>query len=534
MLRGERKMDVILALLPILAILVMLLVFKKSADVSGLVGWVVVCVVALAGFSTSIEVVARSTVAGLIKSFSISIMVAVSLLQMAFMEKTGALKRITVFIKTVANGHKAIQILLINIGFGSLMVAVGATPVSILPPIMLAMGYSTGAAILLPAIGYNSLCTYALLGAPIVVFVDMANKFVGGGTITLSQVGVAFTPMLAIITVLIGFCMLWYVDKWQGVKKGWLPCLLSGVAVGAVSLVSNRIDNLVPLTGFLCGLAVIAVLALFLKLTGHKFIDKSILTEEEKKCEKQLPLWKAFMPWILLIVLVLFLNLNKDIFNTLYYKWLFPIKGVSADGSGIATRFLWNAYTWVLVSTILSIPFLKPTKQQLKDTMKAFGKRAPRPVLAAAIYFAIGEVMNMSGFNMLSNASPELPKFLHSSMIKVLADASVQLFQSVYGFFVSFIGLISGFLTGSATSAIGMFGNYTMTTAKGLGLDIIAITAALTFGAGLASMISPAKLQNASASIDKIGEENKVIRVAFVFSIILTLVSSAIAAIIVL
>ncbi|MCX7772397.1 MAG: L-lactate permease, partial [Clostridia bacterium] len=42
----------------------------------------------------------------------------------------------------------------------------------------------------------------------------------------------------------------------------------------------------------------------------------------------------------------------------------------------------------------------------------------------------------------------------------------------------------------------------------------------------LASIISPAKLQNAAASIDKLGEENKVIRVAFVFSLILTLVTS--------
>ncbi len=527
-------MNVFLALLPILAILIMLLVFKKSADISGIVGWIVVCVVAVAFFSTSLEVVARSTVAGLVKSFSISLMVAVSLLQTTFMEKTGALKRITVFLKTVSNGNKAIQILLINIGFGSVMVAVGATPVSILPPIMVAMGYGTGAAIILPAIGYNSLCTYALLGAPVVVLVDMANKFVGGNSVTLSQVGMAFTPMVAVVSVLIGFCMLWYVDKWQGIKKGWLPCVLSGVAIGAVSAISSRIDNLVPLTGFLCGLAVIAVLALFLKLTGHRFIDKSILSESEIACEKSLPLWKAFMPWILLIVVVLFLNLNKGIFNTLYYKWLFPIKGISADGSGIATRFVWNAYTWVLVSTIVSIPFLKPTKQQLKDTLKVWWKRAPRPVLAAAVYFAIGEVMNMSGYNMLYNANHQLPKFLKSSMIKVLSDASVQLFKSAYGFFVSFIGLISGFLTGSATSAIGMFGNYTMSTAKGLGADIIAVTAALAFGAGLASMVSPAKLQNASASIDKIGEENKVIRIAFVFSIILTLVSSVIAVVIVL
>ena len=63
---------------------------------------------------------------------------------MAYMEKTGALARIIVFIKTIACGNRAVQIMMINIGFGTLMVAVGATPVSLLPPILVAMGYFYG------------------------------------------------------------------------------------------------------------------------------------------------------------------------------------------------------------------------------------------------------------------------------------------------------------------------------------------------------------------------------------------------------
>lgn len=55
---------------------------------------------------------------------------------------------------------------------------------------------------------------------------------------------------------------------------------------------------------------------------------------------------------------------------------------------------------------------------------------------------------------------------------------------------------------------------------------IIIATAGLAFGGGLASVISPAKLQNAAASIDKLGEENKVYRAAFVFSLILTTITA--------
>ena len=516
--------SLILTLLPIAVILIMLIVFKKAADISGIVGWVAISLVALFFFNTKLEVIFRSTGAGLIRSMSVSMIVATSLLQMAFMEKTGALKRIIIFVKTIASENRAVQIMLINIGFGTLMVSVGATPVSLLPPILIAMGYSTYVAIALPAVGYDSLCTYALLGAPIVVFVDIANSFLGpGNEISLHQAGMIFFMFLPLVSTLIGFCMLWIVGKWEAIKEGWFVCLLTGFTIGVVSYFTNQFDNLVVLTGVACGIAVIFVMAGYLKITGKPLIDRTRLTQEELDYEKKYPLWKALMPWILLILMILALNLPKDVFNYLYRTLKLPINGLTADGKPLDTRALWQAYTWIFVSIIVAIPFMKPTKQQLKDTWKVWLKRAPRPVFAAAIFFAIGEIMNMTGFSMATG------KFETASMVKVLADSSAQFFQHAYGGIVSFIGLFGGFITGSEASAIAMFSKYALTTGKNLALStdgLLIIAAGLAFGGGLASVISPAKLQNAAAAIDKIGEENKVIRIAFVFSLILTAVSS--------
>jgi lactate permease len=519
----------ILTLLPIVVILCMLLVFRKSADISGIAGWAVISLVALVFFNTSMEVILRSTAAGFIRSFAVSLIVAASLLQMAFLEKTGALKRIIIAIKTIASENKAVQVMMINIGFGTLMVAVGATPVSLLPPILIAMGYSTYVAIALPAIGYDSLCTYALLGAPIVVFVDIANNFLGkGNEISLHQAGMVFFMFLPVVSTLIGFSMLWIIGKWKAVKDGMFPCLTTGAVIGVVSYFTNQYDNLVVLTGVLCGIAVIIAMAFYLKVTGKKVIDRSFLSPEELAYEKKYPLWKALMPWILLIALILILNIPKDIFNYLYRTLKLPVTGLTADGKPLDTRALWQAYTWIFASIILSIPFIKPTRSQIKETFRVWIKRAPRPVFAAAIFFAIGEIMNMSGYSMQAHG------FVVPSMVKVLADFSAQTFQNAYGGIVAFIGLFGGFITGSEASTIAMFAKYTMTTAKNLNLELaslIIITAGLAFGGGLASVISPAKLQNAAAAIDKIGEENKVIRVAFLFSILLTVVTAVFAVI---
>ncbi len=519
----NETLSLILTLIPIAAILAVLLIWKKPADFTGIIGFIFVAVIAFFFYKTSAEVIFRATIGGAIKSFSVSLIVATSLLQMALMQRSGALARIIVFIKTISSENRAVQIMMINIGFGTLMVSVGATPVSILPPILLALGYTTYQAIALPAIGYDALCTYALLGAPVVVFVDIANSVLGKGSVTLSSAGSIFWYFIPIVSTLIGFCMLWITGKWEGVRKGLLPCLTTGLVISVVSFFTNKVDNLVPLTGVICGTAVIIAMAIYLKVSGKKIFDRKQLTKEDLKIEKSMPLWKAFMPWMLLIVIILALNLPKESFDFLYRTHIFPINGLSPDGKPIATRVLWNAYTWIFVSTLLAIPFLRPSKKMITDTVKIWAKRAPRPVFAAAIFFSIGEVMNFTGYDLVTK------KFAIPSMVATLAKVSADAFHSAYGFISPVIGLLGGFITGSEASTLAMFGGYSLKTAKALGLGttgIILIAAALAFGGGLASVISPAKLQNAAASIDKLGEENKVIRVAFVFSIILTAVTA--------
>lgn len=517
--------SLLLTLTPIAVIILMLVVWKKPADISGIIGWIVISVIAFLFFQTSLEVIFRSTISGGVKSFPVSLVVATSLLQMAYMEKTGALKRVIIFIKTIASENKAVQIMIINIGFGTLMVSVGATPVSLLPPIMLALGYSTYVSIALPCIGYDALCTYALLGAPIVVFVDVANSFLGKGhEITLSQAGSVFFMFLPVISTLIGFCMLWIVGRWQGIKDGWLPCIITGAVITLVSYFTNKEDRLVVLTGIMCGTAVIIAMVFYLMATGKKIIDKSRLTAEELEFEQNYSLWKALTPWGLLIILILALNIPTDMFNLLYRKVTLPIMGLSADGKPIMTRALWNAYTWIIVSTFLSMVFIKPTSSQLKETFRVWWKRAPRPVFAVAIFFSIGEIMNMSGYDIAGK------KFAVASMVQVLANYSSQVFSNAYGSVVAFIGLLGGFITGSEASTIAMFATYTMKTANLLEMGLtgmLIVTAGLAFGGGLASVISPAKLQNAAAAIDMLGEETKVIRIAFVFALLLTIVTAA-------
>ncbi len=500
----------LLALSPVIVIFLLLTLRRTAADVAGLIGWIVTLVVAWLCFQTDLVVALRASLAGVVASLPISLVVAASILQVTIMLETGAIARVVALIKSVAPGDQVVQIMLINVGFGTLLTALGAVPVSILPPIMLALGYSSFAAIALPAIGYDALCTYALLGIPVVVFADFVGQPV-------DQVGGYFARYMPVISTCIGLGMVWIVGRWKLVLKGLVPILVAGLTAGFIAIGMNAL-GMVTTTGIIAGLGVILAMIVYLKVTGRAIIDRSGLGREDLAAEEHLSLWAAILPWIILTVASLLINAPfLPFFDLTFNRLAMPLEII--PGAPEKLRFFWQAYFWITVSTALALPFLKPTRAQLGDSLRKWLKRAPRPVFAAAIFFAIAFVINHSG----KGAGWQLADPSHN-MVQVIADASAVAFGRLYPLVAPFLGLLGGFISGSETSAIAMLTSLHLSTAERIGAVGLVVAAASGIGGGLASVISPAKLQNASASIDRIGEEAQVIRTTFVISLVITAV----------
>ncbi len=182
-------------------------------------------------------------------------------------------------------------------------------------------------------------------------------------------------------------------------------------------------------------------------------------------------------------------------------------------------RFFWQAYFWIMVSTFLAFPLLKVNRTQLNTTCRKWLKRAPRPMLASAVFFAIAYIINHSGKGLDWQLTDP-----GNNMVFVLASSSADALGKFYPFVAPFLGLLGGFVSGSETSAIAMLTALHLSTAEKIGAVGLVVAAASGIGGGLASVISPAKLQNAAASIDCIGEEGKVLRTTFVIALIITVV----------
>ena len=524
-------MSVFLAISPVLLIFLLMTWGRRTADVAGLIGWAYTAVLAALYFHTSWQVILVGSVAGIVASFPVSLMVATSIFQINVMEEAGAIRRLVVFMKTLARESRAAQVMLINVGAGTLLAALGATPVSILPPIMLSLGYSAFVAIALPAIGYDALCTYALLGVPVVVFADVA-KGITGREFTPAEVGLYFAQYMPVVTSLIALSMLWLVGGWREVGRGWPVAILTGLTAGFIAIGMN-VAGLPTLTGVVAGAGVVLVMLVYVRLSGRRLLDRSVLVEDDRRTEQGMGLARATLPWILLVVFSVITNYDRfGLYGVLFKRLAMPVELV--PGRPERLRMLWQAYTWVLVATLIAIPFYRMGAARLAAAGRKTLRRAPRPAFAAAVYFAIAYVLNHSGkAPALVADKPGWAMTAHgANMVKVVADACAGLFHQAYAGVAAFLGLLGGFISGSETSAIAMLSKLHFDTiaqvfagaSPGRLLGISLLVAAVSgIGGGLASVISPAKLQNAAAVIDKIGMEGQVIRATAVIALIMVL-----------
>ncbi len=505
--------SVVLAIIPILLVAWLLLVRRTSADIAGGAGLLAAVLIAFFHFDTAPNVIGASALAGVVGSLPIGLVLIASLFQILVMQQCGALGRVVAFMKGLAPGQRAVQLLLLNMAFGVLLTSLGAATVSIFPPILIALGYSAFPAILMPPIRYTAMCIYALLGIPAVVFASFTG-------ISLTETGELFARYMPLVSLAVGLCMLYAAGGTQLTREGLVPAVTASVAGGGSCILMSKI-GLVTITGIIAGIVMVVALLLYLKIRGLPIFDRTQMTDVDREAETRFSLWRACSPWIILTIVSLIVNAPFLPFFQLTFKdWAMPITII--PGSPELVRPFWQAYFWVIVSTLTCLPVLGITAAQLCTTAKIFVRRSWRVFISTAVFFALAYVMNHSGKNadwVLSSSS--------ANMIDMLALGAAHLFGSFYPAITPVIGLLAGFVSGSQTSAVAMFTKLHMTTAQALEVSGPLLAAASAMGGGIAGVISPAKVLAAAASIDRQEEVPAVMRTAFVMALLISLVCSA-------
>lgn len=507
----------ILAILPILLIFIGLVVFRLSGTLMAVLGWLLTVIMAIVFFQTEPGVALYASWAGVLSSFGISLMVLFTILQVTLMDLTGAITRITAYIKSIAS-ERYEQIMILNVGFGSFLVSIGATPVTMLPPIMLALGFSPVAAIALPCLGYDPLTSFSLLAVPITI---PAAAF----GFDAKELGTSVALFLPVISTGLALGMLWVADGFEGIRKGFLTAVVAGLTLGfsAIFFVNILPASAIGLVGVFSGLVTIVVLFI-MRAIRCRCVPAVTVPLPTPIPETGMPLWKAAFPWILLVLFAVIISI--PIIQSGLYNVLGPVQKVTVVADKIVDLKLLNqAYFWVLVSTIISAPLLIRSRDEAERIVSLWLKRAWSPTLAAMVFFAIAYVMDWSGRSVTGGTLSFAPGADAFNMNAVIGLSLALFFGVGFPLVSPMLGILGAFISGSEASSNVMFYGILQKSSDVLNLDFMTVYAAHAVGGGIASGIAIAKILNAAAVIDKLGIEGEVIRKVAPVAFVLTLLT---------
>lgn len=507
----------VLAILPIILIFVGLVFLRLSGTLMGVAGWLLTVILAVLFFQTSPSIALSASWAGVLSSFGISLMVLFTILQVTMMDVTGAITRITAYIKSIA-AERYEQIMILNVGFGSFLVSIGATPVTMLPPIMLALGFSPIAAVALPCLGYDPLTSFSLLAVPITI---PASAF----GFDAKALGCSVALFLPVISTGIALGMLWVADGFDGVKKGFLTAVIAGLTLGlsAILFVNILPASAIGLVGVFSGLVTIVVLFILRALRGKPVIPAGPSLDPPDKTGA-MPLWKAAFPWILLVAFAIIISI--PFIQSGLYNFLGPVQKVPVIANKFVDLKLLNqAYFWVLVSTIIAAPLLVRSRSEAEKILSTWVKRAWAPTLAAMVFFAIAYVMDWSGQSVINGAIGFAPGANAFNMNAVIGLSLALFFGIAFPVISPTLGLLGAFISGSEASSNVMFYGILRKSTDVLDLSFLPVYAAHAVAGGIASGVAVAKIVNAAAVIDQLGIEGEVIRKVAPVAIALTILT---------
>jgi lactate permease len=457
---------------------------------------------------------------GFIKSFGISISVSATMLMIFIMRETGALETVSNVVKQQVAGDE-VRALYIGVGFGSFLTSLGVVTPALFPPLLMTMGFSPLSSIAIAVLGYDPTTSFSLLSIPIILPAQ-----IGG----LNPIEMAFKVaiFLPIVSTGFAFAILWLVGGKRAIRKGAVPAVICGLVLALACLGAAGLDYFtgveyvpVKMIGVIGGLSAMASLLVYQRLRSSSSVKIRVSSSATRS-----KVFRAFSPWILLAGLATVISIPQ------IGDWLSGILGdleivtIFADQKVDLDVFS-QIYTWIFVAVLFSLFTLRVTKNQAKSAVVLWLKRFVGPFLAYSLYFCIAFVMAFSAMEIVNGVLT--PSTFHSelNMNIVLGSTLAVVFGSGYIFVAASLGLFGAIVGGSETSSNVLFLNIQRTAAYNIGLgdrDFMTVYGSHAVAGGIASAVTPAKINNAVVTINAPRKiESLIMRKHIVVAMLLTI-----------
>lgn len=503
-----------LAVLPILALLVLMIGLQWGATKAAPVGLFIAILSAFLYFKADFNLVLLESLKGVWSTLTVLVIVWPAILifevvsqAKAFIVFRNGLQKISPneLIQVIAIGWVFVSFLQGVTGFG-VPVAVGA-------PLLVGIGVNPLWAVLIPLIGHawaNTFGTLAIAWDTLVAQTNLTST-----PLVMMQAALWAAIFIWVWNIITGVAIAWIYGKKEALIKGLPAILLISLIQGGGQLVLSQVNTtlaaFVPATIALITVILLSRTKLYnkpWKLENSPVMNRQSANKiKNEDYPKNMSMHQAFLPYYILTFVTLFVLLIQPIKNTLgawRLGFSFPetVTGYGFVNKAVALYAplspLISAGTFLILSSVIGYLFYAKNKWVKKGDFKiilkrSFDKTIPSSIAVLA-FIMMSRVMGGTGQTV------------------VLAQGIATLLGPVYVIFAPVIGMLGAFITSSNTASNILFGEFQLNTAQVLSLDPAPILGAQTAGGAIGNTICPGNVILGTTTAGNLGKEGLILK----------------------
>jgi lactate permease len=377
--------------------------------------------------------------------------------------------------------------------------------VAITAPLLIGLGFSPLAAVVIPTIGHGWAVTFGSLGSSFNALISATNLDAG----YLAPSSALFLGLAALPT---GLMVVHAANGWSAVKRLVAKVLIIGTVMGGTQYfvaVNLGLWNIGSFAGGVAGL-VVGVAIAYWSEASQKHTRRSAPSTGGKIIDAK-RLFIALSAYLILILFTVGILLAPPLFVPEIKKTLgefaiqlsFPETITSAGyispaGANKAIPIFTHTGAILLYSSAAAFVIYKRaglyTKNAGKKILSQTARKMVTSSLSIVLMVAMAMVMQQSG------------------MTEALAQGLANAVGVAFPFFAAWIGALGAFMTGSNTNSNVLFAALQMRTSELLAYSVPIILAAQTAGASVGSVLAPAKLIVGASTAGMEGKEGIALR----------------------
>ncbi len=486
-----------LAALPILVILALMIGKRWGASRAGGAGYLAALLIAWAYFGAGPRVLAYAHAKALFLTLDVLLIVWAAFLLYRVADEAGAIATIGRALPSLT-ADRGMQALLLGWAFASFLQGVGGfgVPVAVTAPLLVGLGFSPLAAVVVPSVGHAWAVSFGSLATSFQAL--MAATGLPG-----EMLAPPTAAFLGLAGILVGLMVAHAAAGWKGVRRLWPAVLVMGVAMSGTQylLATHRLWNIGALGGGLAGLLVGVVVARHWPQNAAKPSPDTPSPPSVRRGA----LLIALSAYLALVVITLAVQLIHPLRAFLESLWVVQVpfpelrtaRGfVTPAGMGRKLPIFRHAGAVLAYSALLAYGIYHKAGW--------YRPGAARRILSGTVRRVMGSSVGIASMVAMAMVMQ------HAGMTETLARGLADAVGRAYPLIAAWVGALGAFMTGSNTNANVVFAALQMRTADLLGYSAAIILAAQSAGGALGSVIAPTKVVVGASTTGMAGKEGDV------------------------